>query len=255
MNETIFKSISDFDGICKYARYKIDGKETDYYVLDSGEVYSTKHNKFKKIKPQKQKHGYMLVHLHVNNKSVYKWLHRMVAETFIPNPENKPEVNHKDGDKENNDVSNLEWNTSKENIDHAFENELRKCGEDSSHAKITNDDARKICELLVENKKTMNEIAKEVGCSVTTVFNIKKKKNWLDVSKDYDIDSYNVKEPVIPKLTKKDVIEIYKKLKSDKYTTSEIANEYNVTVSTIYGIKNKMYWKSVTDKIDILEEI
>jgi hypothetical protein len=53
--------------------------------------------------------------------------HRIVAEAFIPNPHNKPEVNHLDGNKENNATNNLEWSTKKENTDHSWKQGLTKC--------------------------------------------------------------------------------------------------------------------------------
>ena len=66
--------------------------------------------------------GYMQVK--VSGKQIY--VHRLVAQAFIPNPDNKPQVNHKDGNKANNNVNNLEWVTNKENISHAYENSLQK---------------------------------------------------------------------------------------------------------------------------------
>ena len=69
--------------------------------------------------------GYYKVELYKNGKSKMYYVHRLVAMTFIPNPENKPQVNHIDGDKSNNSVSNLEWATSKENLHHAVNTGLR----------------------------------------------------------------------------------------------------------------------------------
>lgn len=70
--------------------------------------------------------GYVYVCLFKNNRQKTFRVNRLVALMFIPNPENKPEVNHKDGNKLNNCVSNLEWNTTKENIEHAYRTGLNK---------------------------------------------------------------------------------------------------------------------------------
>ena len=69
--------------------------------------------------------AYKQVSLWKNNKKINLFVHRLVAEAFISNPSNKPEVNHKDGNRQNNHVSNLEWATSKENSQHAVNTGLR----------------------------------------------------------------------------------------------------------------------------------
>ncbi len=76
--------------------------------------------------PVKQKeYRYKEVLLCKDGKATKKYMHRLVAETFIKNEENKKTVNHKDGNKYNNHVDNLEWATHSENINHAYENGLR----------------------------------------------------------------------------------------------------------------------------------
>lgn len=81
--------------------------------------------------------GYPIINLHKEGKMETKMIHRLVALHFIPNPLNKPQVNHKDGDKSNNHVSNLEWVTDSENKIHAANRELAFVGELNGCSKLT----------------------------------------------------------------------------------------------------------------------
>ena len=78
------------------------------------------------IKSHRDKKGYLRVSLSKNNRQVTVKVHRAVAIAFIENPNNLPQVNHKDGNKENNTVSNLEWVSNYENMQHAIKNGLTK---------------------------------------------------------------------------------------------------------------------------------
>ena len=86
-----------------------------YYVDDLGIVYSEKYGYLKELKQYPKTHGYLYVALSKNGKKHYLRVHRLVAETFISNPYNLLEVNHKDENKQNNRVLNLEWCTSRDN--------------------------------------------------------------------------------------------------------------------------------------------
>lgn len=94
----IFKEIKNYEGL--------------YSVSNLGNVYSIRRNKILK---NIEKCGYLCVDLKVNQKAKFKTIHRLVAEAFIENPKNLPCVNHKDEDKHNNRVENLEWCTYKYN--------------------------------------------------------------------------------------------------------------------------------------------
>ena len=96
----------------------------DYYVTRNGEVFSKKSNKFLAL--CKDKAGYIGVSLSQNGFYKRMYVHRIVAETFLHNEYNYKEVNHIDGDKSNNCLSNLEWCSRSQNMKHAHKIGLRK---------------------------------------------------------------------------------------------------------------------------------
>ncbi len=95
-----------------------------YSISKDGLVRSNLTGKL--LKPFKKTTGYLMVHLYKEGRKYGRVIHRLLAETFIPNPENKYCVNHKDGNKLNNSLDNLEWCTYQENSRHAFDTGLNK---------------------------------------------------------------------------------------------------------------------------------
>lgn len=96
-------------------------ENSNYLVSPEGTILSLYTNK--KIKHGRDKQGYHIVRIKINGKTATRRVHRMVALCFIPNPENFPQVNHKDENKDNNNVDNLEWVTAKQNCNYGTRNE------------------------------------------------------------------------------------------------------------------------------------
>lgn len=100
--------------------YPIKGYEGLYEISINGKIKSIGRKIEKILKPSINSRGYLCVNLTKDKKMKTIKLHRIISNAFIPNPLNKPQVNHKDGNKLNNKISNLEWCTPSENMKHAF---------------------------------------------------------------------------------------------------------------------------------------
>lgn len=152
----------------------------EYQASNTGKVKITANSATRKeriLKPLIQNRGYYRVALYKNNKPKFESIHRIIAKLFIPNPENKSQVNHIDGDKSNNHSENLEWCTARENIDHAVINRMSACGERNGKAKLKAIDITLIKEKL-NNREPVKDIANAYNVSIHTIYDIKNNKTW-----------------------------------------------------------------------------
>ena len=164
----------------------IRGYEGKYQVSNLGRIKSLKdsHGNYREkiLKFKLEVSGYLQVHLYLENKVKAFKIHRLVAEAFIPNPNNLPEVNHKDENKENNRVDNLEWCDRKYNINYGTR--TQKASEKMKGRKFTENHKKKISKSQ-KGKYTYSESfhARKVKCITTG-----KKFNCIKEAGEY----YNV---------------------------------------------------------------
>ena len=121
--------------------------------------------------------GYLAAALFKENKGHRKLVHRLVATAFLGCPEQGWEVNHKNGNKTNNAVENLEWVTSSRNKLHAFDTGLYKIGEQHYNARFREEDIRSIRKRIRDGERAC-DIAREYGVHRGTIGNIKRKTVW-----------------------------------------------------------------------------
>ena len=159
-----------------------------YFATDDGHIYS-EHLK-RNISEYFDKDGYKKVRLSNGDGSrkVFS-VHRLILETFQPNPNSDQlQVNHKDGDKTNNKLSNLEWVTCKENINHAYKLGLYSNIGDNNNGDHTLNTSQvlEIIDLLLAHNMTIQAIADKYHVSKFAIESIKYKRTWKHLTKDID---------------------------------------------------------------------
>ena len=159
----------------------IKGYENRYEVSDCGEVRSIKRKAPRFLKAFKDPAGYLRVNLYSGTKSSMKmhFVHDLVAEAFIASKPPKMTVNHKDGVKTNNTVSNLEYLTLADNTRHAHRTGLiNNRGENNGRAKLKEQDVYMICSGLCSGQ-AMGDTAQTFGVCIATVSHIWTGKSWV----------------------------------------------------------------------------
>lgn len=171
----------------------VDGFEGRYIVNRAGEVHSFGwtddrgvFNKPRRMRPHVMKNGYWGVFLGGKKRKKGLYIHRLVALAFIPNPDGKPHVNHKDGDKQNNALSNLEWCTHRENMRHAYRTgllpapPLTQPGEGCRLAKLTEEKVREIRRRVAAGE-TQTAVARDYAVTKGAVGHIVRRDTWTHI--------------------------------------------------------------------------
>lgn len=224
------KQIEDFDG---------------YFITTDGKVFSTRKSKIPKqlsTKPDKIT-GYIFVMFNINGKTYRKTVHRLVAKAFIPNPDNKPQVNHIDGNKSNNDISNLEWNTREENMQHAYKTGLN-AGVESANmysAKLTNETCRELIKLLFDGLSN-EEIGEKFNLHSRYVSLIRGKKRWKEIWKEFNGTPPDSSDEKQFKLNKETRLLILDEIVNKTRSLRSIALEYDIDPSILSNVSRRKKW-------------
>lgn len=163
----------------------IDNINTGYKISNIGTVLG---KRGEVLNPDISNVGYLIINGYLNGKRLKFPIHRLVAIAFIPNPENKPQVNHINGNKKCNWVGNLEWVTAKENTQHAITNKLMNFkGENHPENIYSEDQIRLACKLLQDPTNKISDISKKTGINRSVLYSIRTGKSWTHISKEYNI--------------------------------------------------------------------
>lgn len=161
----------------------VDGYDGCYSISTIGEVLSRKRSIKTLLKASRCRQGYARVYLSKYGISKSHALHRLVAQTFIENPESKSQVNHKNGIKHDNRVGNLEWSTPSENSRHAYDTGLSSgCrGSKNGRSKLSEKDVVEIKKMLLDGLLNKKEIGEIYSIDKSQIHLISAGKSWKHV--------------------------------------------------------------------------
>ena len=220
----------------------IDGKPTGYQVSNTGIIvdeYGSPVHYY-----QQHEDWYFMVYIKQMNSYP---VHRLVANAFIPNPENKPQVNHINGIKSCNWVGNLEWATAKENSKHAWEHNLvNNHGENQANSIYTNEQIHQVCKLLEDNKLSYSDIARITNVKYDTISEIRNKRKWKSIS-----DNYKIPPPDEKLYSDEDVKKACKLLENPDIPYFEISKETGLSVNALKDIMKKTSYSRISSEFDI----
>lgn len=232
----------------------IEGMEGRYAVTTNGMVWSHKRQKF--LKAGLVGKGYLAVSIcPKGEKSKHRYIHRLVAQAFIPNPDNKPTVNHKDGNKQNNDISNLEWATQKEQIAHAVSEGLSNLvGEGNGYSKLTESKVLEIRSKYSSMDYSHEQLAKEYGVTRVCILKVVKGKTWSQLPYDKDVASTSRykdrgENHGSAKLTDEQIKSIRKAYAEGGCTQRSLADEFGVSGASICSILNNKSYISIEENV------
>ena len=191
--EEIWKNIQGYDGYYQVSNLvRVQGLDREVYVSRGSQKLNTKKVIGSIIKQKKESNGYWRLSLRKERTNKSYSIHRLVLCAFDPILSTK-EVNHKDGDKNNNQLSNLEWVTRLQNIHHAIASGLTlvQQGQSSRFAKLDNKQVATIVQLLQQNKK-IAVIAKEFSVGRVAIQRINTGLCWVSVTKQL-VKEYPIK--------------------------------------------------------------
>lgn len=234
---------------------KIKGEKIPYKISSEGRVKSKITNKI--LKTTINEHGYEVVGLRVKpKKRVTKSVHRLVAKAFVenPDPENYKEINHKDGNKLNNNMFNLEWTDRSGNMIHALKNGLKIPLKGEKHPghkqKHTDEKIHEVCKLM-EQGRSNKEIHKITGVNKNTINEIRMGKGWTHISKDYNIRPESFLGKYHNRAYTEDQIREVCKMMENGYGNKEISEKLNISYDVIADIRKGKTWKEISKDYNI----